>query len=82
MPIIPHTNTAWMSGLQPRAWWYPATLEQLKVCSAVVMVEGWEDSTGAIEELKEATRMGLLIFMSTEKIPDVNPRTPGKDTDD
>ena len=68
-PIIPHTNTAWMSGLQPHHWWYIATLEQLRVCDAIIMVEGWQNSTGATEELEEAKRMGINIYMNSKELP-------------
>ena len=71
MPIIPHTNTAWMSGLAPHQWWYRSTNEQLRVCDAILMVPGWEDSTGAQMEHDEAVRMGINVYLSPEDVPAV-----------
>ena len=70
-PLIPHTNTAWMSGLQQHEWWYEATNEMLKVCDAIIMIEGWEESHGAQLEHDEAQRMGINVYYSVDEIPDI-----------
>ncbi len=71
-PMIPHTNTAWMSGLQPHKWWYSATNEMLRVCDAIVMVPKWEKSHGAQLELDEAVRMGIDVYLRVVDVPDLN----------
>jgi len=71
MPIIPHTNTAWMSGIQAHEWWYESTNEQLRVCDAIVMVDGWEESHGAQMEHDEAVRMGIFVYYSTDEVLDL-----------
>ena len=56
MPVCPHTNLRYMC-YEIATFMYPATLELMRRCDAVLMVEGWEQSTGACGEYEEA---GLL----------------------
>ena len=37
-------------------------LEALSTCTHIAMLEGWEDSKGAMREKKEAEKMGLEIM--------------------
>lgn len=65
-PVIPHANTAHpeFESVQPYQFWIAATLELLRRCDAIVMVPGWQDSSGARGELSEALRLGKPAFMS------------------
>jgi hypothetical protein len=38
-------------------------------CNAICMVEGWEDSAGAKDELEAAEAWDMLVFYGTENIP-------------
>jgi hypothetical protein len=43
-------------------WWVDATLEVLRRCDALVVIPGWQTSSGTIGEIKEAFRLGLPVF--------------------
>jgi len=62
MPIIPHTNTRFFHGLLTPEFWYEGTLELLRRADALMMVPGWEHSTGAKAERLEAERLLKLVF--------------------
>lgn len=64
MPVCPHTNTAHprFSELQEYQFWIVGTMALMRVCNAVVMVEGWEDSKGAVGEREEAIRLHIPVF--------------------
>jgi hypothetical protein len=64
MPVVPHANTAdaAFEETQPYQFWIEGTLELLRRCDAVLMVEGWQDSRGARGEHAEAKRLGKPIF--------------------
>lgn len=55
-PVCPHANTAHpeYENTQPYGFWIRGTLRQLRTCEALACVEGWEQSTGARGEVKEA----------------------------
>ncbi len=62
-PVIPHTNTGSVfMGTMDAEFWYAGTLELMRRCDALVMVPGWEKSTGAAAEAKEASERGMPIF--------------------
>jgi len=70
-PVIPHANTGdHFSDLQPDSFWLDATLELLRRCDAVLLIPGWEQSTGAKHERAEAKRLGIPVFESTEALRD------------
>ena len=48
--ICPHCNTAYMDGVVPDSVWLDGDIEILLRCDIVVMLPGWEDSLGAVEE--------------------------------
>ncbi|MDX1527025.1 MAG: DUF1937 family protein [Gammaproteobacteria bacterium] len=52
-PVVPHNNTAHpqYERLQPYPFWIAGTLELLKCCDALVVVPGWEESSGARGEV-------------------------------
>jgi hypothetical protein len=60
-PVIPHSNTAHMDGIASDDLWLAGTLELMRRCDAVVMVHGWQRSTGSKAEHAEAIRLGLPI---------------------
>ncbi len=59
--ICPHANTGHMDGELPDSFWLEATLELLRRCDLVVMMENWEESTGARGEHDEAIRRGIRV---------------------
>lgn len=65
LPVCPHSNTGGddfledFLALHDPSWWYAATLELLRRCDAIALVDGWEESNGACREVIEASEQGL-----------------------
>jgi len=62
MPLCPHANTRDFDGTLTDKFWIDGTLELLRRCDAVIVVPGWEESTGTRGEIEEAKRIGLSVF--------------------
>jgi len=61
-PVIPHMNTRHMEGIVDDAHVLAGTLEMLRRCDAVLVLEGWKRSEGARGEVDEAVRLGLPVL--------------------
>jgi hypothetical protein len=68
--LCPHTNTRYFHGLAADSIFIEGTLELLRRCDAVLLVEGWEKSSGTRGEIEEAERLGLPVFTSLEACVD------------
>lgn len=68
MPVTPHLNTAWMDGIQEDDFWLDGYVELMQRCDAVYMIPGWAGSEGAELEFKEATSLGLPVFLEFESL--------------
>lgn len=71
MPVIPHKNTEKMELLTDKCdetFWIQGTMALMKVCDAVLMIDGWKYSAGAIGEHEQASRMGMKIFYRTHEV--------------
>lgn len=44
-------------------------LAALGTCNAIYLLDGWKDSRGATEELREAMRLRLEIFLEGDELP-------------
>jgi nucleoside 2-deoxyribosyltransferase len=62
--VCPHTNTRFFDGALPDATFLAGDLEILSRCDAVLMVDGWEQSRGAVAESVFATDKGIRVFTS------------------
>ena len=60
--ICPHLNTARFDGICPDETWLKGYLEILRRCDSIYMLKGWDESVGAIAELKLAKQMGKRIY--------------------
>lgn len=60
--VCPHANSAHMEGVTSDANFLAGTLEMLRRCDAVLVIEGWQNSEGARGEVKEACRLGLPVL--------------------
>lgn len=60
--LCPHANTAHFDGTLTDDYWLAATLELLRRCDAVLLVPGWEKSSGTRGEVAEAKRLGMPVF--------------------
>lgn len=71
-PIIPHSNTSHLDLAAPDIadeFWLAATMELMRRCDAVVLVPGWERSTGTLAEIREADRLHLPIYKTESALP-------------
>jgi hypothetical protein len=64
--FCPHKNTAYFGGVAPDALWLEGDLEVLRRCDAVVLVPGWEKSSGVRAEVELAKELGLPIYLNPE----------------
>lgn len=62
MPLCPHTNTQHFQGECTDDFWIAGTLELLRRCDGLILVEGWEKSSGARAEVEEARKLGIPVF--------------------
>lgn len=60
--ICPHKNSAHFGGLCRDKVWLEGYLTILKGCDAIYMLRNWEQSAGAIEELRIAKEYKLEIL--------------------
>lgn len=60
--VCPHANSAHMEGVTSDANFLAGTLEMLRRCDAVLVIEGWKNSEGARGEVDEAVRLGLPVL--------------------
>lgn len=60
--ICPHKNTALFDGLASDHVWLEGDIEILKRCDAIVMMQGWEKSSGASKEKLIATEYGIEVI--------------------
>lgn len=65
--IIPHSNTALFDGKAPDSVWLEGDLELLKRCDIVVMMDGWQESLGAVDEHEAAKKWGKCIIYDKEE---------------
>jgi len=62
-PVIPHGNTAHMGGTDiPDSFWLDGDIVLMQRCDAVLFMNGWRHSAGALDEHMEAGLYGLPIF--------------------
>lgn len=60
--LCPHMNSALFSGIAPEEVFLEGALELLRRCDMVVVVPGWERSTGTRAELDEAERRNIPVM--------------------
>ena len=64
--ICPHMNTRLFDGAAPDSVWLEGDLEILSRCDIIVMISGWKKSTGSINELKHASKLGLEVIYEND----------------
>lgn len=69
MVYCPHMNSAHFEVYHdiPNSFWYRHGEEMLSRCDGIYMLEGWEDSKGAVRELELALDLGLKVFYGVEE---------------
>lgn len=66
--ICPHTNTRFFQGAAEDKVWLEGDLEILKRCDALILVPGWENSSGTQAEVAQAKASGQPIFSNTGEL--------------
>ena len=62
--LCPHSNTAHLEGLGvPEETFKAGDLRMLSHCDGVVLIEGWEQSEGAVAEFGRAKQIGLPCWV-------------------
>lgn len=70
IPFIPHLSMLWHTVVPHEAdFWYEYDLQWLPDCHALLRLPG--HSLGADREVREADRLGLHIYWSTDEVPNV-----------
>ena len=69
-PVIPHCNTAHFDGLREDEFWLAGTLQLLRRCDCVMLVPGWESSSGTRAEIREADGLALPVFDDLDAMAD------------
>jgi len=69
MPSIPHANTANFHGEGTDAFWLEGTKELMRRCDAVVLVPGWQKSSGTQGEIREARQLGIPVLLYVSDLP-------------
>lgn len=72
-PIIPHANTGHLDGIDPTIgdeFWLASTMELLRRADAVVLVPGWESSSGTRDEITEAQMRSIPVYHAEHMLPD------------
>jgi nucleoside 2-deoxyribosyltransferase len=64
MPLIPHANTAHFHGELPDKFFLDGTMELLRRCDAVMLTPNWATSSGARDEVDEAERLKIPVFVN------------------
>ncbi len=62
MPIIPHANTRFFTGLCTPEFWYAGTLELLRRSDGIMLLPNWRASVGATAEREEALQLGKAVW--------------------
>lgn len=71
-PIIPHANTGHLDEVLPGLsddFWLNSTMELLRRADAVVLVPGWELSSGTQAEIEQAKARGIPVYTSINALP-------------
>ena len=60
--VCPHANSRFFNGTLPDDVFLKGDLELLSRCDGVVLVRGWEQSAGAVAEVRHASRLVKPTF--------------------
>lgn len=69
-PVMPTVNTSGFQAANDVNFWYEATMELMRRCDAVYVVDGWHNSSGVKGEIDEAKRLEIPVYFSMKKLID------------
>lgn len=64
--LCPHANSRHYHGAAADELFIEGTLELLRRCDAIMLLEGWQGSEGSRGEKVEAERLGLPVFFEAD----------------
>jgi hypothetical protein len=64
--ICPHLNTAFMDGVAPDEVFLEGDLIILKFCQNMILVDGWQNSSGTKNEIEFAKKNKIDVYDSIE----------------
>jgi hypothetical protein len=68
-PVTPFHNFLFsLTGPMTLKEYYDYTLALVCVCNAVLLVDGWQTSSGALREVEKAKKQGIPVFESLEAL--------------
>jgi hypothetical protein len=76
-PLCPHTMTRFFDGTLSDDYWLAVTLELMRRCDAILLLDGWERSAGARAEAAEADGK-LLVFRGLDAVRAYLKAPPGR----
>ena len=68
--FCPHLNSAHFEVIAPDVkpeYWYQMDIELLKPASAMLLLEGWEKSSGTLKEIAIAHELRIPVFYPDER---------------
>jgi len=68
LPVCPHTMFKNFDRTKNDKFWIDATLELMRRCDSVLVLEGHEHSEGTKGEIAEAKRLGIPVFYRTTEV--------------
>jgi hypothetical protein len=60
--LTPHLNTRLFGGICSDDVWLNGALELMQRCDGVILVPGWEKSSGTIAEIEKAKNLNIPVF--------------------
>jgi hypothetical protein len=67
--LVPHSiGRYFKQGPGSPAYWYAATMEMCERCDCILMVPGWETSSGSVRERHRMVELGRPIFTEVEDL--------------
>ena len=61
-PLVPHAIGRVFDGTLTSEYWIRATLDWMRLCDAMILLAGWEQSQGSRGEREEAARLGMRVL--------------------
>ena len=66
--VTPCMNTSFFGGTVPDSVWLDGYLSLLLRCDAIIMADGWENSSGSLAEIRFAEENNIPVFYSTDDL--------------
>lgn len=68
VPVCPNVYWHSFADMQDYEFWLEASISLLKTCDVLVLVPGWENSSGVKKEIELAKDLGIPVITAAEMI--------------